>query len=548
MHFRRSASQTVLACLLSSALFAQQPQQPQQSSSPSVIRSTTRLVQVNVIVHDKNGALLSDLSRDDFMILDQGKPQQIAFFAEENGILSAAAKPLPPNTFSNRNDRTGQAPGGVTVVLFDSRNTQWEDIASARVQLIKFSSQLQPQDRVAVYSLGVDLRVLQDFTGDSSVLLKAIDQFKGSVASVPFTDVPQMPNTGTGVAKLDSQLEAARANANADYHSWEFEDRVRRTAAAMKAVADRLARIPGRKNLIWLSSSFPVSVWIKGGGTNFAREMRSYQPELDQVFSALLDANVAVYPIDPRGLIGPGYNAQDNDPIRPNVLDHQSEFDTMDFLAESTGGRAFYNGNDISGAVRKAIDDGQLTYQLAYHPDHNQWDGKFHRIQVKVNRPGVEIRARKGYFALPEPQNADTTQTSQSTLESATKSSVEFTDVSFSVTVRQDATVQQHTLSLSLNIAAGGLALAEKDGRWKGALDIVVVQRDAAGNAIDAHQWHWVLDLDKAAHDSALRNGLSVVRTVPAKPNAATTTVLVRDSSSNAIGSIIIPLKKLVAT
>jgi VWFA-related protein len=512
----------------------------QESPLPSpVIRSTTRLVQVNVVVRDKKGAPIGGLTKDDFTVLDQGKPQEIAFFAEQNGTLGlGAGKPLPPNTFTNRYEQTGQAPGSVTVILLDNHNTDWEDVASAKLQLIKFLKQLQPQDRVAIYTFRLELRVIQEFTQDSSKLLKAIEQYKPGLPPIDSAE-----SADSGDPKLDALFDAASAK----YSSWDYIERMNRTTAALKAIANRLARVPGRKNLIWLSSSFPIVIWTKNGGTDLGHEMRSFQPELDQVAAALLDANIAVYPVDPRGLVASGYSAkyQTYHPLDTTGL--QRSFDTMDLLAETTGGRAFYSANDIAGSVRKAMDDGRLTYELAYHPNHGRWDGQFHVIQVKVRRPRVQIQARKGYFAVPEPQKNGDDSARQDELESASKSPVEFTSVGITVNIRRELRDSQPHLTLAVNLDAHDLGFTAQEGHRKGGIDLVFVQRDASGNALDAHEWHCGLDLDKTTYDSALRDGISILRDVPAKEGAVTVKVIVRDPSSSAIGSLTVLLKKLAS-
>jgi VWFA-related protein len=420
----------------------------------------------------------------------------------------------------------------------DSHNTEWEDIASARLQIIKFLKQLQPQDRVAIYTFRLDIRVIQDFTDDSSKLLKAIEQSKPALRPI---DLDQSIATG------DPGLDALLDTANANFASWNYAERMDRTTAALKAIANRLARVPGRKSLIWLSSSFPIGIWATGDGTALWYETRSFRPELDQVVAALLDANIAVYPVDPRGLVASGYSAQFQKYRPLDTSSLQREFDTMDLLAQTTGGRAFYSANDISGSVRKAVNDGRVTYALAYHPNHERWDGQFHSIQVKVRRPGAQIQARKGYFAVLEPQkNEEVDQAGQAELESATKSPVEFTSVGLTVSIRPELKDNPPRFTLTVNLDPHELGLAAEEGRWKGGIDLVLVQRDESGKALDAHEWHGSLDLDKAAYDSALRDGIRVLRDVPAKEGAVTAKVVIRDTASAAIGSLTVPLKKLV--
>src|SRR5271170_2802232 len=147
-----------------------------QASPP--IRSTTRLVQVSVIVHDKKGNPVTGLKKEAFTVFDEGKPQNIAFFS------SAAAAPLlpgapllPPNAFTNRFDLKGQGPGAVTIVLFDALNTAPQAQAYVRKEILRFLQALKPQDHVAVYALTSQILILHDFTQDASALVDAVNRF-----------------------------------------------------------------------------------------------------------------------------------------------------------------------------------------------------------------------------------------------------------------------------------------------------------------------------------------------------------------------------------
>ena len=147
------------------------------ADTPPPIRSTTRLVQVSVIVTDKKGEPVSGLSKQDFVVLDEGKTQEIAFLsAEAPAPTGITMSKLPANAFTNRFDLKGQDPGAVTVVLFDSLNTSVQDQGWVRNQVIKFLNSLQPQDHVAVYALTNELLILHEFTQDASALVEAANQ------------------------------------------------------------------------------------------------------------------------------------------------------------------------------------------------------------------------------------------------------------------------------------------------------------------------------------------------------------------------------------
>src|SRR5258706_8293910 len=386
-------------CLLLPALclIAQDQNQP-------TIRVTTRLVQVNVVVHDKKGEPLSDLKRDDFTILDKGKQQKVAVFAVDSIDAPRKAWPkLPPNIFSNRIQRA-DTPTSTTVILFDGLNTRFQDQAYARKQIVKFLSEIQPHDRVALYLLGSDLRILHDFTNNPDHLAQALWKYRGRISGELDAADPA-PRDSTGNDDLD-QFLANSDQVISDYYN---VNKAQFTLDAMEAIAHHLASLPGRKNLVWVSGGFPFTLGLEPEDfsmNNPSREHRTFSEETARVARAMNDANIAIYPVDARGLIGiPSMSASiASQGLRRAAQPPKSltppNLDTMQILAERTGGRAFYNTNDLAGAVRNAVNDARVTYTLGFYPDGDEWDGKFHDIKVKDGRSGMDGRYRNGFVAF----------------------------------------------------------------------------------------------------------------------------------------------------
>ena len=190
------------------------------------------------------------------------------------------------------------------------------------------------------------------------------------------------------------------------------------TIAALVTIANHIGSLKGRKSLVWISGSFPISIgyerfdfdWLNDTGVKFDRD-------IVRAGQALTDGNIAVYPVDARGLLGSDVGSATNDsgedasgPLDPDTHGQTrtapANIDTLRLMADRTGGKAFYGTNNIAGAIRHAIDDSRLTYTLGYYPEHGKWDGSFHEIKVRVKSPGAQVRARTGYFALPEPAAA----------------------------------------------------------------------------------------------------------------------------------------------
>jgi len=476
-----------------------------QASSPSV-RVSTRLVQISVVVKDKKGNPVTDLTKDDFTLLDENKPQAISVFSEQTTQLApTAAQPLPVNTFTNRFEDRAGVPSSITVVLFDALNTHFADMAYARLQVLKLVDQFQPDGRVAIFGLSQDLVVIQNFTDDRQTLLGAVKNYTPHESMGLESD--------SGVAALfdagnngPAQINIAGTSPAAEYYR---RDRALRTATALKAIAHYVGRLPGRKNLVWVSSSFPFSA------------------DAEQ---ALSDANVAVYPVDAMGLRAGG----------------PAPSPAMDFIAKHTGGRAFYNGNDVSGSIRDALEDSQVTYVLGYYPDHGAWNGEFRQLDVKVDRPGVEVRYRTGYYAAQDAPPAPVTR--QSLLQEAVDSPLDSTDVGMTVKATLTGPRSAQTVGVAIRVDSHAIALAPEGDHWIAALDWVVAQWDAKGKLLKAEAETTRVQVDQSNQDAWENSGLGTQFAVPLLPGAARIRIATCDDESGTTGSVTIPLKSLAPT
>jgi VWFA-related protein len=213
-----------------------------------------------------------------------------------------------------------------------------------------------------------------------------------------------------------ARIGQAAGQALGQLQDFNMLNRVRTTLWGMEGIGNHLARLPGRKNLVWISGSFPFSIGLGDNIMDPSREHRSFGDEAERASRALNQANVSIYPVDARGLIGlpPALGAASqmraNTKGPPRVVSMAPDgHDTMQILAEKTGGRAFFNTNDLRGALRQALDDAEVTYTIGFYPASGSLDNKFHELKVKVDRKGVDVRHRKGYFAGEEkpPTSAD---------------------------------------------------------------------------------------------------------------------------------------------
>jgi VWFA-related protein len=501
------------------------------------------MVEVNVIAEDAKGKSVAGLTREDFSIFDGGREQEISAFAvEAQRPLATQSHPLAPRTFSNRMEYRAGTLTSATIILLDGLNTRFTDQVYTKEQVLKFLQHLGPQDRIALYALSRGPHVLQDFTDDPAALRRALARYE---TRVPLALEGFGPDDATaGLRGLDTWLGEVRENLIDVY----AKDRALRTVRSLVAIANHVARLPGRKNLVWISGSFPFRIGVDRfpGPEDLARDSRSFLPEIKLAARALSDANLAVYPVDARGLIAPPEFAADRETIRREIRGvGRREIGRMNVLAERTGGLAFYNTNDIYGAVRRAVEDSRLSYVLGYYPAHGKWDGRFREIKVRVKRPGLRARHRRGYFALAdEPLDP---RHRQAVLDAAMWSPMDATRLGMTVRVLTVPAPGPPVLDLELELDPHDVTLQHHEGNWVGALDLLLVQLSPENRNLKSVSHVASLRLTREDYEQAMRRErLSLSSRVEIVPAASLLRVLVRDVPSGALGSLTVPLKQVL--
>jgi hypothetical protein len=280
------------------------------------------------------------------------------------------------------------------------------------------------------------------------------------------------------------------------------------------------------------------------------RDSRTFTPEMDAAMRALNNAGVSVYPVDARGLMTqPGFSAEGRRAPSPAALNAgvramQAPIEAMQEIAERTGGRAAYNTNDLSRAVRRAIDDARVTYMVGYYPADETQDGKFREIKVKVNRPGLDVRYRKGYFAM---RPADRSERSRKVeMRAAVWSPLESTAIRLSAKVDLVDTPTPNTVTVSLQIDPASVSFERDGDRWKAELDVVYVQKTAAGQQSgDGIADRISLALTDQSYAGIMKNGIIRERTFPRQAAASTLRIVVRDAATGSTGSITAPFSQV---
>ena len=395
---------TALCIVLTGTVPAQQ-----SSQTPYTFHARSEVVLVNVTARDKKGALVRDLTADDFTVLEDGKQQKVASFDIENtdAVLEAAVGPEQTTVLTPLKPRAEAKPAEaqpqpsalkdrrLLILFFDLSAMQPDEIDRSTTAALKYvDQQMAPADLVSVVSLGSTVRVEQDFTSDRARLKQALNRLnpssgagfeEGSTATTEGT-----PDTGQPFTADDTEYNVFNTD---------------RRLEALRTVATAVSRIEQKKSLIYFSS-----------GMN--RTGIENQSELRAAINAAVRANLAIYSMDIRGLqvLVPGGEAQSaslrgTSPYsgRATLNALNSNFTTQETLvtlAGDTGGRAILDTNDFGQVFKRVQEDTSTYYMLGYHSSNPVRDGKFRRIVVQVRRPGLKLEYRRGYYAPADFQHS----------------------------------------------------------------------------------------------------------------------------------------------
>lgn len=380
-------------------------QSTQTGQAPGfVLRTETDLVLTNVVVRDaKTGQVVTGLKQSDFTILEGGKPQQITDFDFESVDM---AKPLNEATISGLAATQGKtATSGVRpedlkdhrliVFFFDLTSMQPEDLDRSVDAAKEFlSHKMQPADLIALVSLDTELRLDQDFTSDKDLLIGKIGMYNGTEGSA----------FALGANANSNQVEDASGYTPDES---EYNDiNIDRELFALRAVSKALEKINQKKSLLYFS-----------GG--LSRDGIENQASLRAAINAAVRANLSIYSLDTRGLqaISPvgdastgslrGTGAYNGTAIQNNFNANFASQETLTTLSVDTGGKAFLDNNDFSPAFAQIQRDTAQYYVLGFHSNNLARDGKFRKLTIKVNRPGVKLEYRPGYYAPADYKHSD---------------------------------------------------------------------------------------------------------------------------------------------
>ena len=403
-------------------------------SETPVLRTNARDVVLDVVVTKGNGDPVEGLSRQDFEVKEDGKPQAIDFLEEHAAATASHDTPqesqkLPPGTYTN----APPAPVGdaVNVLLLDTLNTPQQDQAYVHNEIEDFLKKMRPGTRIAIFALGSKLRYVQGFTADTSTLLAALnDKGKGAAPVKVSRDSGDAADNAADMARLTMMQSMGVGDlqkALADMNSFDLGTRASMTFEALDHLARYLAGIPGRKNLIWFSSSFPVVIFPTAAqreNIEKSPQMHGYLQQVRKTANLFTVSQISIYPVGAQGMMvehvgeadsaGPAapegsvhFGDQPDGPMSNSTMtpfmggatNRGNTIATMQQLATSTGGKAYFNTNDLNGALKSAINDGAHYYTLSYSPTNAKMDGTYRSIEIHLKNGHYTLAYRHGYNA-----------------------------------------------------------------------------------------------------------------------------------------------------
>ncbi len=527
-----------------------------QAQSPPTIHAEARVVQIEVIVTDSHGKPVTDLTKQDFTVVDEGKPRVVDIFGVNGGgtdrqTIAAPGKPasttpgLPPrqpDLISNLNTQPPDLAGHSTAIVLDQVNAFLEDATYARDQVVSLMKKLPADERIAVYVIArkEGLVVLQDYTTDRALLIKSLKQYQprallASPAPPPSTGLKsgQAGGPGAGTAAAVSAFKAggeqtrppglAPGILGPDEALTQWYANSAAARLSLQALSDHLALLPGRKSVFWVTQAFPS--WVmkeKKMGSPPPMEM----PAWNKTITALNEANVAVNVVDDRGIFR-GSN--------PN----EGTVDSMREIAVRTGGTAYFGRNDLDTAMEQGIEASRVTYTLGFYLADNERDGKYHTLLVNADRPGLQLLYRQGYDA----GNRDQPATRKDDLDATLLNQADSKAVG--ITARVDSVVpgEPHsTINLHVNLSPSTVSLKEEGDSSTGTIEEMVVELDDRGATLSKVSSTKQFQVTAATRKQYETGGISWPESMPLMEGAKTMKIVVRDTKTGHVGSLTVRL------
>ena len=534
---------------------AVEPQRPSRSNDDEVVRITTNLVQVDAVITDKNGKLINDLRADEVQIFEDGHQQKITNFsfvtseASTSGPLPSAPPdknppPLPPAKLHPEDVRRTIA------LVVDDLGLSFRSTYDVRNALKKFvDQQMQPGDLVAIIRTSGGIGALQQFTADKRQLYAAIERVKwfinGRSSVGAFAPIESKTPT-------DDRLWApdAKQSANEDVNQFREDVFAVGTLGAIGYVVKGMRELPGRKSILLMSDGFRISS-VDDPERNY-RTLLALRRLIDQANRA----TVVIYTMNASGLQVFGLTAADStagrssEEVEQMLSDRRTAAfesqDGLNYLAKETGGIAIRNTNDLSGGIRRVIEDQKSYYLIGYRPDESTFDAKsgrrtFHKLSLKITRPGkYSVRMRNGFYGISEADEKALALTPRQQLLRALTSPFGAAGVHVRLTTlfANDPKTGSYMRSL-LYVNANDLTFTDlPNGEHTAEFDVVAITFGDNGSVIDQVGQSFTLRARAEEYARLRRDGFVFFLTVPIKKAGAyQLRAALRDHATSRIGS-----------
>ncbi len=588
-----------------SLLLALPGAQSQNATAPApALRANTSLVLVDVVVTDRDKPV-HGLERSRFHVFEDGNEQSISSFDEHEpggappAFLAPAA--LPPNTYTNLPPYPESS--AVNVLLLDALNTPIGDQMRVRRKMIDFLGTVKPGTRLAIFTLGTQLRIVTQFTSDPAALVSLLKKPKASQQQSPLLDTQSSaaladnqasavagtqpatppPVSNAGASNPGSQFGApmnavaALQQFQADQIAGQVNARMHLTLDAMKQLAGYLGGISGRKNVIWFSSAFPLVLFPDASLSDPFANVETYREEAQKTADMLTAARVAIYPVDASGLWAPTEFSAASTVVdqgsaqsaqwsqhREQHYDNQA---TMQEVADDTGGRAYVETNDLDKALASAIEDGSSYYTLAYAPKNAVLDGRYRTIKVTLDGDhSIKLAYRRGYYAdapgksspagngpngvfaaaLAHDAPAATGILLRARVLPASDPVFQGVSLPSSPTGEKPASFKgpAHPYIVDLTLDARGLALdTAPGGSHTAAVEFALIAYDSDGDRLNDYTHAFQMGLNAAQFERIMASGISVRLPFDLPAGEVDLRIGVHDLNADRAGSLEIPLR-----
>ena len=521
------------------------PQQP-----PITFRAEVNYVEVDARVLDQQGKFLPGLKPEDFEVLEDGKPQKIAAFSLVNIPLERVERPLfasRPVEPDVRNNLQG-ADGRIYLIVLDDLHTNaLRSPRTKQAAKMFIERYVGANDLAAVIHTGGRTDANQDFTNSQRLLLQAVDKFMGRKLRSSTMNKIDDYNRRSGTA-----LESDPAT---DFEDKERGFQARAALDTVRNLANYLGNIRGRrKAIVMFSEGIDYNIYdIMSINNSGATEATVVMDATRDMIAAATRANVAIYGVDPRGLgasfdnLAEIQSFPDDTSLGLNQSALYNEVrlaqDSLRTMSDETGGFAVVNRNDFETAFQRIVDDNSSYYMLGYYSSNERRDGRFRKIEVRLkNRPGLVVRARKGYVAprgrAPETKAAAKEGASPE-LKEALESPLPLPGLPLAVTASVfKGPGAKGSVVISTFIHGGSLPMTESNGMFKNDLEIVGIATDDKGKSFTTDRNTVNLKMKADTANRVKATGFRVIQSLDLAPGRYLLRVGVKEANTRTAGMV----------